>query len=279
MSLVVVCSVSGSPGVSTTCVVLAQAWPRPACVAELDVSGGDLQHRLRLPDGSLPPASPSLVFYQARSRAGRQDVRGFAQPTAAGVPVLFGFDSVEKAPALREWWPRIAEGLVTSPVDVFADLGRFLPDSPLTPVASAADVLVLVVPPSAEGLVHARHRLAALQGEFEQRRGRPRIGVLMVTRHRDADRHVAAMRTVLASLPQVSVLGAIATDTGSVHRMATKAMSRNDRLTRSALPVAEAILALLPQPAAVDVADSTMPTTAGIAPPGRGQVREHKATG
>ena len=77
MPLISLVSLKGSPGVTTTALALAAAWPAPRrLLAELDPAGGDLEIRLGLPAaaGAWPrwpqrPAARSHVIRSGRSPA------------------------------------------------------------------------------------------------------------------------------------------------------------------------------------------------------------------
>lgn len=249
MTMVTVCSVKGSPGVSTACVALAQAWPRPVCVAELDLAGGDLHHRLRRPDGDMPVPTSTLLHYATASRRGPVDVGAYTQPTAAGVDVLFGLDAAEKAGGLQGMLPGVAAGLAQSPVDVLADVGRLLPGSPLTPIVQTSGLLLVVVPGSTEGYVQARDRLAALPHQLGDRERQTRLAVAVVTKDRHGRDDVHSMDEMLqaAGLVNVAVLGFIADDPAAAARLGARSRDRRSKLARTCASIADAITQLLAQ--------------------------------
>src|SRR5436190_24003786 len=103
MSLVMVASVKGSPGVTTLGLALAATWPRPALLAELDPEGGDLRYRLRAADGERFSASPGLSTYAAEIMDG-PDVRAHVQELPGGLPVLVGVEGAAEAARLEGRW-------------------------------------------------------------------------------------------------------------------------------------------------------------------------------
>src|SRR6266566_1751510 len=108
MPLIALASVKGSPGVTTTCLALAAAWPgKRRLVIEADPAGGDLGPWL-----GLPPA-PGLTGLAAAARH-------------AG---------------------SIFASLAAGPETVIADCGRLDPGSPALAVAAQAEVTLLMVRP------------------------------------------------------------------------------------------------------------------------------------
>jgi MinD-like ATPase involved in chromosome partitioning or flagellar assembly len=249
VSVVAVCADKGRPGVTTTALALAAAWPRRAAVAELDPSGGDLA--LRLADAAgrllLSPA-PGLLTWAATfdlAAPARSPLWEHCQ-TVGGLPVLAGLAGGDQAGGLAGLWPRLAAALsATGGGDVLADLGRWQPGSPVAPVAAAADLVVVVTTGTLEGLVHTRDRVRAL---LQLRR--TGLGVVVVASDRDGPRAVDAARAVLDhdGLP-ARVAGFVAADAAGV-----RGLQRGDRsarqarslLARSAREVAAALAGWLP---------------------------------
>nr|WP_157169905.1 hypothetical protein [Streptomyces typhae] len=156
--MVVVGSVTGAPGVTTTVLAVAAAWPleadggvRPVAV-EADTSGGDLMIRFGL------PATPSLL--DAAAAAG-QPHPGSLLGAASELP--FGVRAVVAVPgrgpcreAVRvlagEAGRRVLHGDVPDRGTVLLDVGRIGQD--VEPLLEAADQVVLVVRGGAEPLTH-----------------------------------------------------------------------------------------------------------------------------
>ena len=68
MSLIVLTSASGSPGVTTTALGLALGWPRPAVLVEADPTGGSAIAAGYLRGEVVPPeAMIDLALAQQRS--------------------------------------------------------------------------------------------------------------------------------------------------------------------------------------------------------------------
>ncbi|MFF5990423.1 chromosome partitioning protein [Prauserella flavalba] len=166
--LIAVCSLKGSPGVTTLATALGARWPgqENPIVVEVDPAGGDLMARFRLPD------TPSLVSLAAAARG-----RGSADPTLlaqhtqllpGGLRVVLGPVGAEQA---RAALAVLASG-PSSPLrraadqpetTVIADCGRVDPDSPAFPIIRSADAMLLVARPHDDELAHVALKLQAAQ--------------------------------------------------------------------------------------------------------------------
>ncbi|MEV7042847.1 carbon monoxide dehydrogenase maturation protein [Amycolatopsis sp. NPDC051061] len=237
--LIALCSVHGSPGVTTLALALAAHWPDVArtrrLIAEIDPAGGDLAMRLQLPTTpglvSLAAAArrqprPTVVWEHTQVLAGGAHVL-VAPPgsghTRAALHILTGAEHQLLPAAARE--PRVV---------VLADCGRVDPGTPAETIARQADALILLTGTRAEDLAHTAARLRELarwtprpgllltgQGyptaEVERELGVPAIGRLpndpaaaatltgrrLPSAHRrrtgGLDRHVGALARTLAS--------------------------------------------------------------------------------
>ena len=98
MSLVVLCSAHGSPGVTTTALALAATWPenRRCLLVEADPFGGVIGARYGLGD------TPGLSSLAAGARGGidEEAVWSHAQQLPGGVPMLVGPASADEAHAV-----------------------------------------------------------------------------------------------------------------------------------------------------------------------------------
>ncbi|MFF4960223.1 MinD/ParA family protein [Streptomyces sp. NPDC001222] len=156
--LVVVGSVTGAPGVTTTALAVAAAWPSEAdggvrpVVVEADVSGGDLMIRFGL------PAVPSLLDVAA---AAGQSHPGSLLGAMSELP--FGVRAVIAVPgrgpcreAVRllagEGGQRVLLGDDHDRGTVLLDVGRLSGD--VAALLAAADQMVLVTRGGAESLTH-----------------------------------------------------------------------------------------------------------------------------
>jgi MinD-like ATPase involved in chromosome partitioning or flagellar assembly len=173
MPLIALASVKGSPGVTTTCLALAAAWPGPRrLVIEADPAGGDLGPWL-----GLPPA-PGLTGLAAAARHDHSSdlVWSHAHELAGGLNVVVAPAGAEQAgaclAALAGNAGSIFAALAAGPETVIADCGRLDPGSPALAIAAQADMTLLMVRPRvselshlalrADGLARAGARLALL---------------------------------------------------------------------------------------------------------------------
>lgn len=147
MAVIALCSASGSPGVTTTTLGLAVAWPRPVLVVEADPTGGSaiLAGYLR---GHTEPG-PDLVGLML-APTGMADALPRVVRAIPNTPVKYvaGTRTHQQAAALRDHWANLAtvlSNLEDTGQDVLVDAGRLgLVGSP-EPLLVAADVTVLVV--------------------------------------------------------------------------------------------------------------------------------------
>jgi hypothetical protein len=162
--LIALCSLKGSPGVTTTAVALAARWPamQKPIVVECDPAGGDLAARFHL------SATPGLMSLAAAARRNRDAsvLWQHSQRLPAGIAVVPGPVGAQQAHAAlrllalgRTSVLRVAgdqSGLV-----VLADCGRVDPESPALPVVQAADAMVLFAHAHDEELSHVAGELPA----------------------------------------------------------------------------------------------------------------------
>ncbi|WP_432850670.1 carbon monoxide dehydrogenase maturation protein [Amycolatopsis sp. CA-161197] len=178
--LVALCSLKGSPGVTTVAVALATQWPRPELtyrlVAEVDPSGGDLAMRFGV------PATPGLVSLAAVARRTGDPtaVWEHTRPLPDGVRMLLAPPGgVHARAALHTMAAGAGRSMLRElsrdpRVVVLADCGRIDPGSPAEAVARQSDTLLVLTRTHAEDLAHAAARLTELAGWT------PRPGLLLV---------------------------------------------------------------------------------------------------
>lgn len=147
MGLVTFCSVRGAPGVSTTALAVAAAWPvrDRSLLLEADPAGGVVALRTGI------PAEPGLVSLGAAARHGvsLRDLWDHAQPLPGGAAVVPGPVSTAVAArvlsvsgaSLGSW---LAE---RTDVEVIADAGRLVAGSPAEAFVERSSVVVLVARP------------------------------------------------------------------------------------------------------------------------------------
>jgi len=176
--LIALCSVHGSPGVTTLAVALAAHWPDSAhtrrLIAEVDPAGGDLAARFRL------PVTPGLASLAAAARRHHRPevVWDHTHELPGGVRVLAAPPGSGHARAalhtLAMAQPQLLPAAAREPgVIVLADCGRVDPGTLAEPIARHADALVLVSGTRGEDLAHTAARLTELA------RWTPRPGLLL----------------------------------------------------------------------------------------------------
>ncbi|HLF99589.1 MAG TPA: chromosome partitioning protein [Acidimicrobiia bacterium] len=166
MSLFVVASVKGAPGVTTTTVALGAAWPgdRSVVVVEADASGGDLAARHGL---CTEPGLASLAT-AARRPIEAADVARHIQVLAGGLAVVPAPVTGTHALAALGSPPALARALRSlEESDVLLDCGRIAPGSFDVSLAVDADAIVLLARPSLDDLQHLGDVLR-LAGEMDR---------------------------------------------------------------------------------------------------------------
>ncbi|MEV6242689.1 chromosome partitioning protein [Lentzea sp. NPDC051838] len=166
--LIAVCSLKGSPGVTTLATALGARWPgqQNPIVVEVDPAGGDLMARFRLRD------TPGLVSLAAatRRRGGTDPnlLAQHAQLLPGGLRVVLGPVGAEQARAalgvlaLGPLSP-LRRAADQSGSTVIADCGRVDPDSPALAIIRSADVMLLVARPHDDELAHVALKLQVAQ--------------------------------------------------------------------------------------------------------------------
>jgi len=221
---IALCTDKGSPGVTTTSLVLASAWRGPALVVEADSAGGDLGIRLRAPGGSALPETPTLLTVATAARANQGDdlVSRHAHQLTKDVGVVPGPIAAEQLTGMGDWEP-LADVLASSAVPVFADLGRLHGGSRLMPVAARADLVIVVGRPDPASVIRLRDRLVRLAPELAAHRGGPpRLLALLIAQGRHGPGHVADLRRILdetSAKPFIAGLGFLAHDPAAVKRL------------------------------------------------------------
>lgn len=151
------CSVKGSPGVTTACVALAARWPdaEQPVVVETDPAGGDLLARWRL------ELHPGLVSLAAAARRTQEPglVWRHTQRLPGGLPVVPGPAGARQAHGALTTLTNAREGALRQAADragtvVIADCGRIGLASPALPVLRTADVMLLLARAHDDALAH-----------------------------------------------------------------------------------------------------------------------------
>lgn len=232
MSVVSFVSAKGSPGVSTLLMGLAERWPDPVVVADLDPIGGDVATRQRDEFGHALDDKRGLVSLGAAVRAGDEVVLAdHTQRTQSGVDVLVGASGPRQAQGLGPAWPHLLRTFRADPGDVLVDGGRFMPGSPVAPVVEDSDGVVFVVRSEIAAVAHLRDRLVGFRESWSiGRPGARPVGVVVVGDPRDSRSADDIGRLLASAGTPVTMLGCVALDPRTVRRLSsssTRAVARS----------------------------------------------------
>jgi hypothetical protein len=287
MALIAVAADKGSPGVTTSTVVLAAVWPRPVLLAECDPAGGDLAYWFPAADGGRLDRQRGLLSLAVAARRGAepQQVWDHAQKLPGGLDVLAGVTTAEQGAGLEPLWPAVGSALSRVPkADVIADCGRIGPDGPFYDLLAQAAAIVLIARDDLGEVVRLRERAAALAGGLGKRSsiGTP-IGVIVIAEHKRFHNALAEVGQALGhGRGQVNVIGGLAYEPKSARALHGEWGGRLDRslLARTARDVASHLAVTLPaipgapgRPRAAigGVPDAMVPATPAHAPPAPGR--------
>lgn len=163
-------SAKGSPGVTTTAVALAAAWPNPVLVAECDLAGGDVSAGLF--GGALEQRSGGLLdlALAARRTISTDDVisRSVPMPIGSDALLLPGIQGPAQRAIVSESIAPITEVFreleaIPEHYDVISDCGRVSDHLPVE-LLRRCDAIVAVLRPSL-GAVHHLRELIVLMRE------------------------------------------------------------------------------------------------------------------
>ncbi len=228
MSVVALCSLKASPGVTTTALALAATWPSPRDVllVEADADGGDLAARFDL---RLDPGLATLAA-SARRAIEPDGVWRHVQRLPGGVPALVAPASADQARSALSTAPSLGSCLAgLEGVDVLVDCGRLTPGNPAEALARSAGFLLVVCRPRLDEIQHVVPALPRL-------RDLAPVALVAVGRRPYAGSEVA-------EAADVELAGAVETDPRAARALATGAGSswwiRRSLLVRSAQGLAE----------------------------------------
>ncbi|MDQ8707515.1 hypothetical protein RCO28_34355 [Streptomyces sp. LHD-70] len=227
MAMIALVSAGGSDGVTTSATALALQSSRPVLLAELDMSGGRLRHRLladieRAPGERLTREIGLHKLPQANwERAGEEsDFTPYVSQHLWPMDdsdyrvVLPGLTDPRQAASLTSVWPTLLNVLRLTDQnlkwDVLVDGGRMVVEAgglhPVltpAPVLHQADLVLLVVRDTPESQAFAYSMAKVLQAELEKHGSGTRgLGVLLLGDrfHRDEVGHYLEI-PVLGQLP------------------------------------------------------------------------------
>jgi MinD-like ATPase involved in chromosome partitioning or flagellar assembly len=229
VSLIVLASAKGSPGVTTAALAIAAVWrpERHVLLVEADPAGSALAPRFGLGyDQGVASLAPAC-----RHHFLVEDIEGHGQSMTigagrAGIEVLVGVRAAEQARVLGRFWEGFGAAMAAqSDTDVIVDCGRLWPDSPALGLLAEASMSLILVRPDTEGVVAAQLRATAL---VESGVDITRLGVVTVG---DQPYGPAAVAEAL----DVPVVASIARDGSTAAALAGQRPRRRLRLSRSPL--------------------------------------------
>lgn len=229
MSITVLASVKGSPGVTTTACLLGSTWPDPERIvlAECDPSGGDLSARFAL---SARQGWTSLAASIRRGGAG--PLGEHLQTLPGGLRVLIGSreTSADCARLSRHLLDR-GRQFTDGPWDMLADVGRIVRgDGTQSSLLGVADRVIVVLRTDAGAVIHVKSWTDSLPSDL-----RGRVGLVTVGGKGYPSPEIEAFTSL-------SVIGHLPDDR-EVARAVSGEPATHRRLRRSPLTVAAATLA------------------------------------
>jgi len=252
VAVIAMVSASGSPGVTTTALGLALAWPRPVMLVDADPTGGSSVLAGYF-HGDVPHTGGLLEVALAHRDGNLADGLPYALLPIPGSDVQFlpGVRSHEQSRALRDLWePLLAElsDLQRTGQDVIVDAGRLGLVGSAEPVVHGADVTFLLTRSDLPALAGARSWAGTLRQESSRVGPASRLQVLLV-----GDGRPYGEREV-SSVLRLPVLTSVAWDpaAASVFSRGAPPPRRFEasRLARSLRGTASAVRSVLAQQAA-----------------------------
>lgn len=244
MGLIAIAAAKGSPGVTTTAMLLAALWPRPSILVECDPSGGDVALRMPGADGEPLDTNPGLLNLVA---AGRKSlyadlVHQHTEKIVGGLDVITGMTTPEQAAGLGQWGPLGALFAELPGTDTIVDLGRIGAETPQNAILASASAVVLVVDTVPSSVVHLRERLRKVSDALGGEAGAPLHVVVVAPPKRS--RTVAEIRdAIVKSQTPVEAVHHVAFDpTGAAFFLGqVNGSPARTALVRSAQPVVDGL--------------------------------------
>jgi MinD-like ATPase involved in chromosome partitioning or flagellar assembly len=250
VSTVALFSAKGAPGVTTTAMLVASLWPRPALLADCDPAGGDVGLRLPAPDGRPLDLARGMLSLLPVARRGIEPATLFehTQQVVGGGEVIVGVTGPEQAAAaVPAVWSTLAKAFdQLDDHDVILDLGRLDSTSPVLALAQVADVVVCVLDANVAGVFAARARLRTMLPVLASAdRLGTKVGVLV--RATDRREALSASAVIHDEFPDLIDLGQVAHDRSGARLFDGQRVSRPERtlLVRSGVELVGALQSAL----------------------------------
>ncbi len=261
--LIALCSAKGAPGVTTSALALALAWPRPVILAELDPAGGDVLAGY----GRAEMAAGGLADLELAARRG-----GLADQLGAHLLRLDESGRVRLLPGLadpagarRVDWSRLAAALSSvedGAVDVLADCGRLRAEHFPAEVVQRAAAAAVVTGSTLRAVHAAAHAVTELR---ERAAGRPLGPTVLVVGPGEpygaTEIEQALGAPVIGSLPRDARTAAVLSDGAPAGRLF--AQTALMRAARTAAARLGQLAAASSTPVTPPAAHPTSPTPVG----------------
>ncbi len=171
MALVTLAAAKGSPGATTTALVMGALWPRQVLVAECDSAGADIPLRMPASDGGVLDPERGLLSLAAAGRKGLQlapRARRTRQQVIGGTRGT-GRRAGSRASGRHD--QRLADARSSARrhtrVRRLADCGRIGATTPQNALSAPSRLLVLVASTEPSAVVHMRERLISLSAQLD----------------------------------------------------------------------------------------------------------------
>lgn len=184
MTLIALTSASGSPGVTTTALGLALAWPRPVVLVEADPTGASAVAAGYMQGSIL--ADKTIVDLAMSHRQGTlvEDLPRFLVTLPdSNAKLLHGPLRHTQARSLDGVWEALAgalKGLERTGQDVIVDAGRLGLDGSPTKLLTAADLTLLVTHTTLPALIGAQSWAATLRETMNRAGATDTLGLALV---------------------------------------------------------------------------------------------------
>lgn len=242
MAVIALCSVSGSPGVTTTAVGLALCWSRPTVLLEADPTGssailaGYLRGQLTPPDALI-----DLVIAHSQGRLRAQIPQATFTLPNSDVSLIPGPRSHTQTGALSGLWdPLLAalKDLATTGQDTIVDLGRLGQEGCATPFLYGADLTLIVTRSDLVSLSAARSRVSTLRTQFGEMGAAQSLGLVVVGAGRPySAREIGDVLQVpgVATLPHEPKTAAVFAHGDQVRKLSSTSLVRSFRAAQAGI--------------------------------------------
>ena len=253
MTLWAFTSLSESPGVTTTALLVAAGSEPPALVVEADPFGGSLGARF-----GLAPRPGLATLAAARRDRSPEALRTHVQLLPGGLEVVVGLPSLAQSQALATAWDSLADAVGALGQPVVVDAGRLTTDAgaPLA-LLGRADVLVVVARPELSQIARLRAARDTLVGI------NPRVVLVLVGERPYGPAEVGAAC-------DIEIAGILADDPGTA-ALAGGGAGSGRALRRSALARSAAALAQALSVRSTATPTGAAPEPVSVAPPERAE--------